>query len=190
MDNKLTLRDIATFFIGVLIGIAVTMVSSPYLNTAPAVVDPIYTSDTVDQYFIEQMIPHHEGAVAMAMLALDKAEHPQLKTFVSTIISTQGQEINTMRSWYSTWYKKEIPVDQTVHSMESMSGNTSTLTDAENFDVEFLNQMIVHHESAIMMAKMIQKATAREELKTLAKNIIESQTTEIEQMRNWRDSWK
>jgi uncharacterized protein (DUF305 family) len=32
----------------------------------------------IDQSFIEQMIPHHEGAIAMARLALTKSKRPEI----------------------------------------------------------------------------------------------------------------
>lgn len=49
-------------------------------------------------------------------------------------------------------------------------------------DVEFLQQMVPHHEQAIEMAEMVESRTDRPELNTLAKNIIESQSAEIEEI--------
>ena len=51
-------------------------------------------------------------------------------------------------------------------------------------DVEFLQQMLPHHEQAIEMAEMVEDRTDRSELITLAGNIIESQTAEIEEINN------
>ena len=49
-------------------------------------------------------------------------------------------------------------------------------------DVQFLQEMVVHHEQAIEMAEMVEGATDRPELNTLAGNIIESQTAEIDEI--------
>ena len=46
----------------------------------------------IDRYFIEQMIPHHEGAIDMAKLALTKAKRPEIKTLAGEIIEAQNKE--------------------------------------------------------------------------------------------------
>lgn len=56
-------------------------------------------------------------------------------------------------------------------------------------DVEWLKEMIDHHEAAIKMSKMaIDKAT-HDELKKLAENIIEAQSAEITKMKEWVREW-
>lgn len=62
------------------------------------------TGDEFDRAFIEGMIVHHEGAVAMAQQALQKAKHDEIKTMANDIISAQTREINTMRGWLQVWY--------------------------------------------------------------------------------------
>ncbi len=49
-----------------------------------------------DQHFIVMMIPHHEGAIAMADLAFSKAKHPEIKKLAEAIKTTQSQEIQQM----------------------------------------------------------------------------------------------
>lgn len=46
----------------------------------------------VDQHFIEQMIPHHEDAITMAEIALEKAQHQEIKTLAQNIIEAQTRE--------------------------------------------------------------------------------------------------
>ncbi|WP_322496071.1 DUF305 domain-containing protein [Chloroflexus sp.] len=52
-----------------------------------------------DQRFLEAMIPHHEGAIAMARDALQKAEHAEIKELAQAIIAAQEAEIAQMREW-------------------------------------------------------------------------------------------
>lgn len=59
-----------------------------------------------DQRFIEAMIPHHEGAIAMAKDAQQNAEHPEIKELAAAIITAQEAEIAQMRQWQQAWFPK------------------------------------------------------------------------------------
>ncbi|GIV87518.1 MAG: hypothetical protein KatS3mg055_0036 [Chloroflexus sp.] len=52
-----------------------------------------------DRRFLEAMIPHHEGAVAMARDALQKAEHAEIRELAQAIITAQEAEIVQMKQW-------------------------------------------------------------------------------------------
>lgn len=62
------------------------------------------TGDAFDKAFIDEMIMHHEGAVAMAQSALKNAGHQEIKDMANVIISAQTSEINQMKSWRSSWF--------------------------------------------------------------------------------------
>lgn len=59
----------------------------------------------------------------------------------------------------------------------------------ENFDVTFIDAMIPHHQSAILMAQVALGRVQHPELKALAQAIIDAQQREIEQMQAWRAAW-
>ena len=65
----------------------------------------------------------------------------------------------------------------------------SALENAVDFDKEFIEQMIPHHQLAIMMARMLESGTGRPEMLELAGNIIESQSQEIQKMQGWYQDW-
>lgn len=156
-------------------------------------------ASTIDRHFIEQMIPHHEGAIAMANLALKKATHPEIKTLATAIISAQTAEIQSMNSWYQDWFETSVPKVSTGMmggGMMSQSGmhmggieDMTVLENATDFDKAFIEEMIPHHQLAVMMANMLQSGTNRPEMQQLAKNIISSQSKEIQQMQGWYVQW-
>jgi uncharacterized protein (DUF305 family) len=57
------------------------------------------------------------------------------------------------------------------------------------FDLQFIDQMIMHHEGAIVSSEHMIADSERPELRELAENIQESQSEQIEQMREWREEW-
>jgi len=57
------------------------------------------------------------------------------------------------------------------------------------FDLQFIDEMTMHHEGAIMSSEHMISDSKRPELRELAKNIGESQSTQIDQMQEWRDDW-
>ena len=63
------------------------------------------------------------------------------------------------------------------------------LSKATDFDTVFVEEMIPHHQMAVMMASMLKDGTQRSEMKKLAEDIITAQTNEIEQMRAWLTEW-
>ncbi len=56
-------------------------------------------------------------------------------------------------------------------------------------DQQFIDMMVPHHQAAVEMAKTAQMRGEHAEIKTLAGNIIGSQSTEIGQMQQWRKMW-
>jgi len=53
-------------------------------------------ADDVDAAFADAMIPHHEGAIAMANVADDRAQHQEIKELAAAIISAQEREITIL----------------------------------------------------------------------------------------------
>lgn len=156
-------------------------------------------ASTIDKHFIEQMIPHHEGAITMANLALQKAKRTEIKTLATAIIAAQTTEIQSMNGWYQDWFGSSVPKVSTGMmggGMMSQSGmhmggqeDMTALENASDFDKAFIEEMIPHHQLAIMMANMLQSGTNRPEMQQLAKNIISSQSKEIQQMQGWYAQW-
>jgi uncharacterized protein (DUF305 family) len=161
------------------------MVSSPGAAEAP-----------YDLQFIDTMIAHHQGAVDMAKLADGRADDADLKQLTTEIIEDQGEEITKMTEWRNAWFpdKPKQAINMALpgmsHGMTGMDlGKLGSLNGPE-FDVEFVKQMIPHHEGALEMAKDLHNRTQRPELKEFATTVITDQQAEIDDMKEWSDEWK
>lgn len=154
------------------------------------------TGETYDRNFIANMIAHHQGAVDMAKLALANAKHQELKDMANDIVTAQEKEIADMLAWQKAWgYPSTSAEDMQDHSamgmMDDMAGMTAQLDGktGDDFDKTFLEQMILHHQSAIDMAAPGEKNASRQEVKDLSAAIVKAQSKEIAQMQTWQKEW-
>ena len=70
------------------------------------------------------------------------------------------------------------------HSMEMDLGPADA-----DYDLRFIDAMILHHQGAVVMAKEVQQKSKRPEMRRLADEIIQAQEKEIAQMQQWRKAW-
>lgn len=71
------------------------------------------TGDEFDKAFVEMMISHHDGAIAMAELIPGRAKHDELKKMGDDIISAQTKEVSDMKQWQQDWgYSADEIMDQ------------------------------------------------------------------------------
>lgn len=59
----------------------------------------------------------------------------------------------------------------------------------DEFELRFLDAMILHHEGAVEMAEDALEKSEREEIRQLSQEIIDAQEDEIAQMEDWRSEW-
>ncbi len=166
--------------------------------TAPAAVPAGGTAQLYDRLFIDMMAPHHEGAVAMARIALVRARHRQIRTLAQQIITAQENEIATMRNWRVGWFGSAAtpdmahmpPLPGLTMQMDMMGGITYLKSEtAVPFDKAFINEMIPHHQMAIAAAKLELTYGRQPQLQAMALSIIESQAREVGLMQAYRELW-
>lgn len=146
-----------------------------------------------DADFAQMMIVHHQGALEMAQLAVEKASSEDVRALGEKIAAAQGPEIETMSGWLEAW-GEESP-DEMGGGMDhgdmdmGSTGQEEVMAELEglsgvDFDRRFLELMIEHHRGAIEMAEAQLAEGENEEALQLARKIIDDQTAEIDEMGN------
>jgi uncharacterized protein (DUF305 family) len=81
--------------------------------------------------------------------------------------------------------------DKMMFAMSTATSGSNPMTDSlkrlsgKDFEVQFLQEMIAHSQSAVALAQLVPTHTKRAELGTLAQDIISVQNKEISEMTTW-----
>ena len=144
-----------------------------------------------DKAFIDAMVPHHQGAVEMAEVALKHAEHERIKQLSRNIISTQQAEIEELKAIKQEEFgTSEVPMEMSAHEMQMMGmTDPEALANKDPFDRAFIDAMIPHHQSAIAMANVALEESENSQIREIAEEIVSAQEREISQMQRWRERW-
>jgi len=149
--------------------------------------------NAADIMFVEMMIPHHEQAVEMSELILAKdGVAAEVAALAEQIRAAQEPEIALMEQWLDDW---GLPSMSGMGGMDhgGSGGMDGMMSDEQMAELEtadgatgstiFLELMIEHHEGAIEMAQEVINDGRDAGVRTLAEQIIVSQTAEIATMR-------
>ena len=148
-----------------------------------------------DLQFIDTMTDHHEGAIAMARVALDRATHPELKEFARQIVDGQSAEVAQMAEWRAKWFANaakavNMAMPGMAASMKGMDNSHLRMLSGTEFDLMFIQMMLPHHEGALAMSRDALERAQHQEIKDLAQRIIDAQRREIEMMKQWQQAWQ
>ncbi|MBC7981740.1 DUF305 domain-containing protein [Candidatus Parcubacteria bacterium] len=158
------------------------------------------------QGFLDEMIPHHQDAVDSSLKVMNDLDitNGQVRIFAANVVDNQSFEISRMENIYRELLLKEYVPTVMVDAHGTMSTDSALKGDA--LAKSYTKEMIKHHKSAIDAAEdyvkiidKIKKATSHSEngltvtnshpaidaTYELAKQIIDTQTKEIEIMKGW-----
>ncbi|WIM98593.1 DUF305 domain-containing protein [Actinoplanes oblitus] len=172
---------------------AATLTASP----AAAGTSASTAHNDADVAFAQQMIPHHQSAIAMAKMATGHVGDPRVAELADKIEAAQQPEISTMTRWLTAW-NTPMPSagGEAMEGMEhgDMAGidelDMTALMNAKGtpWDKEFLAVMVKHHQGAVTMAQQELANGTNSEAKSLAQKIITDQQAQIAEMKQIRAS--
>lgn len=111
--------------------VSTTAMSTPVILSTAATVGSraAATHNDADVMFAQQMIVHHQGAIAMADLAPTRASSQQVKVLADTIKTAQAPEIEQMTGWLRDWAPETDLNGMPMTSRSQMSSDMMSSTD-------------------------------------------------------------
>ncbi len=136
---------------------------------------------TLDKRYINGMIAHHLSAIDMAKQALEQSDREEVRTLSQAIITADEKGIAELMEWKKAWYNDSTKVTRFTQ--------INLGTRDENFDLRFMNALIAHHVEAIKVNNEVQTKSSRNEVLTLASNVVSGLSASKEQLEAWRKEW-
>ena len=174
-----------------------SIVSEKYLNEFECILQNMsdkmlscmnYNSITI--LFIKQMIPHHKAAIKMCENLLQYTTNIKLQNLALNIIKTQKSQIEQMRSIEAESEcdnNKSCQIEMYMNSYnsitKSMIAKMNGAPRLNNINLNFINEMIPHHQGAIRLCENALKFPVNHQLKHLMNTIITDQTRGIRELK-------
>lgn len=159
--------------------VAATLAACQDEDVADSREPPAIPANDVD--FIDQLVPHHEDAMAMADEVLARGADAELKAMAERMKGAQAEEIDMMQAARAdmTGRAAADPVED-PHSEGDMS-DLAGLSGVE-LDRAFLRHMIPHHAGAVVLSHRALENLERDDMRELAGMTIVAQTREMNEM--------
>jgi uncharacterized protein (DUF305 family) len=150
-----------------------------------------------DLQFIDQMIPHHEGALMSSEHMISNSKRPEMRQLYENIQKSQSEQIEQMQEWREEWYGdaagqlSEMMGDGQTGSIMGngmMDGSMQGMMGGNALDAMFLKMMIPHHQMAVDMSNEALSKAEHPELRDLAQKIRDEQSSETELMQGYLDA--
>lgn len=169
---------------------ALAALAGPAAAEAPA---PDQRAQKIEVDFLVQTIDHHELAIRMAQICLQKAVHQDLRDLCQRNIDMQREEQSRMQSWLVDWYgfspsSSEVQANLPPGGQQQLDKLTS-IDDPAQFEIEFMQMLIQHHRKGITTAQRCLRGAAHAELRDLCQDIITSQSQDIRDLQTWLCDW-
>lgn len=141
------------------------------------------------KYFIECMIPHHQAAIYMCENLLQYTKYESLILIANNIIKMQTKGIEQMKEIFcdtkgyeNTENEIKCYIEKYCDIVNQMVYRMKNSPKGININLNFINEMIPHHEGAIYMCKNVLKYNIDPRLKQIAESIINEQEHGVKEM--------
>jgi uncharacterized protein (DUF305 family) len=149
-----------------------------------------------DLQFIDQMIPHHEGALMSSEHMISNSKRPEMRQLYENIQKSQSEQIEQMQEWRKEWYPDAgqpsgmMGEEQTGSMMGNgmMDGSIQGMMGGNALETMFLKMMIPHHQMAVNMSDEALSKAEHPELRELAQEIRDEQSSEIKLMQGYLET--
>lgn len=159
------------------------------LNTMIRDMTSVQLTNSISNNFINQMIPHHEAAIKMSRNILQYTTNLELQCIATNIISEQTKSISNMKaiqSKCSLLLNSDREISQYMHRFkeiaETMFKRMGSAPITNGVNVNFVREMIPHHEGAVQMSHNVLCFNICPPLKPILYAIISSQCEGIREM--------
>jgi uncharacterized protein (DUF305 family) len=139
------------------------------------------SASAADKTFVADMTPHHALGVRMADMALEKADDVRVREFGFTMGRYQQAEFDQLSAMATSW---KATASGHAHGMLTPAEEDALAAlDGRAFDRAWLEQMIIHHQGAVVMATSEVASGSDVKAKAIAANVATVQSNEITKMK-------
>lgn len=147
-----------------------------------------------DIEFLQEMIPHHWGAVTMANLVPTHTDREPLVELAEEMASAQSDQIARMEAILAeadvSYRTDNVPEASDIPGMPSEDGMATLRTVVgEEFDLTFVNLMTAHHRGAVILARRVLEEGQSAAIADMAERMIASQRAEIYALYEYYLEW-
>ena len=162
-----------------------------------------------DLIFLDAMIPHIQSATTMAVVVGNNSDRAEILQFAQETAEVQRLQVETMRTWRADWYPDVPALSQQqlieamivklsdspgvggVAGLEEMNEShrqadlAALCASGDQIDITYIDNVIAHNSSAIVLAKEALNRSTHREIKELAASIVTAQQYQIDQLLAW-----
>ena len=154
----------------------------------------IPSESSADVGFARDMSEHHRQAVEMSSMLYDRTDDENMRIMAYDILTTQQAQIGMMGGWLDAWgyrwFDSGPKMEWMGMSVEGLMPGMATreelnqlaATQGVEADALFIQLMIPHHRSGVVMAEAAAEQAKTEIVRNLAQGMAEAQQAEIEYM--------
>lgn len=143
--------------------------------------------------FIKCMVPHHQAAIYMSENLLEYTTYEPLREIANNIIKRQTEGIEQMEEIARITYGfQNMPqdvkcyIEKYLEITKNMIEKMKNAPRCININLNFINEMIPHHEGALAMCENLFQYRIDPRLKLVADSIVKEQSKGIEELKELR----